>query len=197
MGDSVVAVLGGGQFRQAAHGVEVLAPLLVDEGDLLGETGLRCEREFHEELVPYPRLVLGLLVPGAQRLAPGVGEVVDLLVGPARLLDFLAFDQSRPLEAAEGHVYLADVRLRVRGAQQLLKVLLQLVAMGGAAREECQEGQAHSCCPPSLRNTLQALVSPIPNRYRWPLTPGEGARRRCTGRNLCGGYATPVGAFSS
>lgn len=150
MGDAVVPVFGGGQFRQLPHGVEVLAPLAVDQGDPVGEAGLRGEGQFHEELVPHPRLVRGLLEPGAQRLPPGVGEVVDLLVGPAGLLDVLALDQPRLLEAAQGDVDLADVRLRVRGAQQLLKVLLQLVAVGRAAGEQGQQGLPHSCSPPRV-----------------------------------------------
>ncbi len=144
LGDLVVAVLRRGQLGQVPHGVEVLPPLLVDQCDRIGQTRLRCEGELHEELVPYPGLLGGVLEPGQHGLASGVRQLVRALVGASRLFDVLALDEAALLQPSEGDVDLADVGLRVRGAQELLKVLLQLVTVRRATGEERKERQPHS-----------------------------------------------------
>ena len=92
------------------------------------------EDELEEELVAKPGGGRRSCDPARERLAAGVGERVDALL--ARVAGHvLAVDEAVALEPLQGRVHLAGVERRERGAEPLLELLLQLVAVRGARRQ--------------------------------------------------------------
>ena len=127
---------------EVAQGLQILAPLSLDDGARLRQAGGHDDDELHEELVLEPRSRDRRLDPALERGAALLGELVDALAATVAG-NAVTDDQAIAFEPRERRVDLSRVQRRQQVSELLLQRLPELVPVAALTSQKCKEVLSH------------------------------------------------------